>query len=160
MLRNSSFLLNDSKWSSLKLSPSLANNYYARSGNGQCVDFAKIMSGNYSSTSNWIKGNFPSGYWQPEALRGKVIARFTCNNGTKYCSDGSNGAHVAVILGAEKAPGSNTVTHAWIADQNAVPFTNLDTAITYGGSVAKRKISIYESGANDLRSYNIVNISQ
>lgn len=160
VLRNSTFLLNDGKWSSLQLSPSNANYSYAKSGNGQCVDFAKIMSGNFLSTSNWMKGNFPAAYWQPDALKGKVIARFTCNSNTKYCSDGSNGAHVAVIIAAEKTPGSNTVTHAWIVDQNVVPFININTALTQGGSVAKRKISIYDSGVNNLNSYNIVNVFQ
>lgn len=139
------------------VAPSKANNQYARIGNGQCVDLVKHLTNTtHLSTASWIKGEHVASVSDTESLKGKAIARFTCGRGTKYCSNGSNGAHTAIILAAEKENGSNTVTSVWVVDQNSLPFYGLDTALKLGGSVAKRKLSIYGTGSMNLKSYHTV----
>lgn len=103
---------------------------YARIGNGQCVDFIRKTTGN---TSTWVRGDHVTEFWDPNVLVGKVIATF--NTSGSY----DNG-HVAVVISAWKRAGSNTVTDAWVVDQNYVP--SYSDFLTNGGSIAKHAINI------------------
>jgi hypothetical protein len=114
----------------------------ARVGNGQCADFVKYASGVAASSRTWKIGDHVSDYWDENSLIGKVMATFDSN--------GYDNGHVAVILSAWKAKGSNTITNVWVADANFVP--------AFGLTVARHEINVNggKDTTSDLKRYYLV----
>lgn len=138
-------LANNTDWKNSGFPTPVSIGGNARVGNGQCVDFVKHASGTNSIVaSSWKRGNHVSDYWDPTALVGQAIATFDANG--NYDS-----GHVAIILSAWKASGSNTVTNVWVADANWV-----------GGAgsliVGRHGININGSSrVSNLKNYYLVN---
>ena len=106
------------------------------------------VGNNITTTSNWKSAGQVTGYWDPSALVGKIIATFP--NGSYY-------GHTAVILSAWKKSGSNTVTNVWVVDANYTP----SASIQNGGSIAKHEINTSgSSSVSNLNNYYIVKVPQ
>ncbi len=142
---NSYQLQNNPNWVNANMPVPISVGGRARVGNGQCVDFVKHMTGNFASSSNWLKGDHVSEYWDPNALVGKVIATF--NSSGNY-----DNSHVAIVISAWKRSGSNTVTDVWVVDANFVP--------DHGLTVSKHALSTTGSGyVGNLKNYYIVKMN-